>query len=108
MTGREVLTRRAAVGLGVTYVLLGIAETVRLVRTGDGGLLFWFGTLVGGGTLLLAGALRTPESRTRRHRAGIVLGAALGLPATAWTIVIPLVALTVIGLELNRPAVPAP
>jgi len=42
----HVLARRAGIGLGVTYLLLGVAETVRLVVTGDGGLIFWFGTLV--------------------------------------------------------------
>ena len=36
--------------LGLLYVGAGIAETVRLVRTDDGGIAFWFGTLVGGGT----------------------------------------------------------
>lgn len=54
---RHVLARRSGIALGVTYVLLGVMETIRLVVTGDGGFFFWFGTLVGGGTLLLLGAL---------------------------------------------------
>lgn len=41
-------TRWAAIGLGVLLVAAGVAETVRLTRSGDGGLVFWFGTLVGG------------------------------------------------------------
>lgn len=53
---RQVLARRSGIALGVAYVLLGVMETIRLVVTGDGGF-FWFGTLVGGGTLLLLGAL---------------------------------------------------
>ena len=35
--------------LGGLLVAAGVAETVRLLRSGDGGLAFWFGTLVGGG-----------------------------------------------------------
>jgi hypothetical protein len=34
---RHVLARRSGIALGVTYVLLGVAETIRLVVTGDGG-----------------------------------------------------------------------
>ena len=37
--------------LGCLLIAGGVAETVRVVRSGDGGLLFWFGTLVGGGAL---------------------------------------------------------
>ena len=94
------VARRARIGLGVTYVLLGIAETVRLVVTGDGGFLFWFGTLVGGGALLLAGALPRRPLRGRRLVA-VVVGAAVGMPATAWTVLVPLLALAVIGLTLT-------
>ncbi len=97
---REVLARRGGIGLGVTYVLLGVTETVRLVVTGDGGFFFWFGTLVGGGVLLLLGAVPRQEDRTRRHLGAILLGATIGIPATVWTIVIPLVAVTVIVLTL--------
>jgi hypothetical protein len=108
---RRLLVRRCAIGLGVTYVLLGIAETVRLLVTGDGGLLFWFGTLVGGGTLLLLGALPRRAAPGGRGLAAVLAGAALGMPATAWTIVVPILAMTVIVLTItswddrDRPAV---
>lgn len=72
---REVLARRGGIGLGVTYLLLGVAETVRLVVTGDGGFLFWFGTLVCGGVLLLLGAVPHQSARRRRHLGAILLGA---------------------------------
>lgn len=85
--------RRAATGLGAVYVLLGAVETVRLTVTGDGGFVFWFGTLVGGGALLLWG------SRAGRPPA-VVVGALLGLPATAWTVVVPLAALAVVALTI--------
>lgn len=96
----DVLARRSGIGLGFTYVLLGVAETVRLIVTGDGGLLFWFGTLVGGGTLLLLGALPSQGARDSRRRAAVLVGAALGVPATVWTLVMPLVAVTVAVLTV--------
>ena len=96
---RRVLARRSAIALGVTYVLLGVAETIRLVVTGDGGFVFWFGPLVGGGTLLLLGALSRQAVRGGRLIA-VLFGAALGVPATAWTLLVPVLALTVIVLTL--------
>jgi hypothetical protein len=95
---RQSLARRSAIGLGVLYVLLGVAETVRLVVTGDGGLVFWFGTLVGGGTLLLVGARARPDGR---HLAAVLAGAFLGMPATAWTLVVPVLALAVVALTVR-------
>lgn len=97
---REVHARRSAIALGVTYLVLGVAETVRLVVTRDGGFLFWFGTLVGGGTLLLLGALPREAARDRRRVVAVLLGAALGMPATAWTLLVPLLAITVIVLTV--------
>jgi hypothetical protein len=97
---RHVLARRSAIGLGVTYVLLGIAETVRLAMTGDGGFLFWFGTLVGGGTLLLLGAAPREAVAGGRRLAAVLLGAVLGIPATVWTLIVPVLAITVIVLAV--------
>lgn len=82
--------------LGSLLVVAGIAETVRLVRTGDGGFAFWFGTLVGGGLLVLTGTMLLP----RRPHTGFILtaiGCAAGLLPTAWTLVVPgmLVALVI-------------
>jgi hypothetical protein len=67
---------------------------------------FWFGTLVGGGTLLLLGALPRQAVRGGRLMA-VLLGAALGIPATAWTLLLPVLALTVIVLTLMSLAEPA-
>ena len=39
----------------VVFILLGIGETVRAIRSGDGGLPFWFGSLCVGGVLILLG-----------------------------------------------------
>jgi hypothetical protein len=107
---RHVLARRSAIILGVTYVLLGVVETIRLFVTADGGFFFWFGTLVGGGTLLLLGALPRQAVRGGRHLTAVLLGAALGVPATAWTVLVPVLALTVIVLtvmSVSDPADPA-
>ena len=82
--------------LGCLLVAAGIAETVRLVRSGDGGLLFWFGTLVGGGLLVVTGTLLLP----RRPVPGCVLttiGCLAGVAPTMWTLIVPvmLVALVI-------------
>ena len=74
--------------LGGLLVAAGIAETVRLVRSGDGGPAFWFGTLVGGGVLILFGTLLLP----RKPVVGCVLtglGCLAGLVPTMWTVVVP-------------------
>lgn len=89
-------------GLALLYLAAGIAESVRAVTTGDGGLWFWFGTLVGGGVLMLAG-LAVPA---RRHpnvgRTLICVGSMMGVLATAWTVVVPLLAVTVVVLTVHR------
>jgi hypothetical protein len=75
--------------LGCLLVAGGVAETTRAVRSGDGGVPFWFGTLVGGGVLVLVGTLLLP----RRPVPGCVLttlGCVLGLLPTMWTVVVPL------------------
>ena len=98
---RPVLARRSAIGLGVVYVLLGVMETVRLVVTGDGGLLFWFGTLVGGGALVLVGAVPRAQPLSSPRLLAVLVGACVGIPATAWTVVVPVLAMTVMALTLS-------
>ena len=95
----------ATVVLGVLYVVAGILETIRVVTTGDGGLLFWFGTLVGGGTALLLGSL-VFGGRPRLSRTLVVVGALAGVLATSWTLVVPLLALTVVIVTLREGSQP--
>lgn len=79
--------------LGCLLVAAGIAETVRAVRSGDGGIPFWFGTLVGGGALVLAGTLVS----ARRPTHGFVLttiGCVVGLVPTMWTVIVPVLLVT--------------
>jgi hypothetical protein len=82
--------------LGGLLVAAGVAETVRVVRSGDGGLVFWFDTLVGGGILVLIGTLLLP----RRPIPGCVLttaGCLAGVIPTIWALIVPvmLVALVI-------------
>jgi hypothetical protein len=96
--------------LGMLYVAGGIAETIRVLSSGDGGLAFWFGTLVGGGTLILLGELVFRE-RPRLSFGLIALGCVAGLPPTLWTILVPLFALTVLvlaGLRAGEELEPRP
>lgn len=102
----EKLTDRLPVVLGVLYLVAGVAETIRVLSTGDGGLAFWFGTLVGGGVLVLLGALVFRE-RPQLYLGLVTVGALTGMLATLWTIVVPVLAIAVIVLVIRRASSPA-
>lgn len=87
--------------MGSLLVVLGVAETVRVLRSGDGGLVFWFGTLVGGGALILGGVAldgRAPAAA----RVLMVLGCFAGMLPTTWTLVIPALLATLIVLRVRQ------
>lgn len=94
--------------LGGLLVVAGIAETVRLVRTGDGGLWFWFPTLVGGGALVIAGTLLLSRSPTL-GRTLTTVGAVAAILPTMWTLVMPalLVVLIIVSAKQAAAAVRA-
>ena len=94
------LTTRLGILVGSTFLIFGVLETVRLSRSGDGGFLFWFGTLVGGSALVFLGLFGLQE---HPHAAWAVLsiGALAGSVATAWTIIIPVFAVVLIVLKAN-------
>lgn len=100
---RSAVVRRLGAGLGLVFIALGLAETVRLLSTGDGGLVFWFGTLCGGGTMMLVANLRL-RTRPRLALVLTIVGAAAGSVATAWTLILPVLAMAVIALRLTKPA----
>ena len=102
---RAHLTPGLTVALAVIYLAAGIAATVRAVRSGDGDLWFWCGTLVGGGSLVLVG-LVTARRHPRVGGALICIGCLLGIVATTWTIVIPLFALWVVVLNVRELTAP--
>ena len=89
-------------GLGSLLVLLGAAETIRLVSTGDGGFAFWFLTLVGGGTLIIVGTLRA-DRHPEVSLAMTVVGCVAGCVPTMWTLVVPLALLLLAVLRLMGP-----
>jgi hypothetical protein len=100
------LTRWLGIVLGILLIADGVAETVRLTRSGDGGLAFWFGTLVGGGSLILVGSVL----RTRFARVGPVLvltGCVVAIVPTMWTIVVPLLLLALLVLTAREAAAEA-
>lgn len=93
--------RRAGVLLGGIYLLAATVETTRALVTGDGGLVFWFGTLTAAGLLTLLGTVGQ-DLPDPWGRVAVLTGACLGMPATAWTLVVPVLAAAVIVLELRR------
>jgi hypothetical protein len=98
--GLDRVTDISVIVLGLLYVGLGVAETIRVLTSGDGGLAFWFGSLVGGGTTVLAGqALRR---RPRLSAWLVTVGGAAGVLATAWTLLVPVFAVVVIVLAWQR------
>jgi hypothetical protein len=97
-------TRWLGLFVGCLLVAAGIAETVRAIRSGDGGLWFWTPTLVGGGLLVLAGTLVLPQ-RPALGRNLAWAGCLLGVLPTAWTIVVP-VLLVVLAILLAQDADP--
>ena len=89
-------------GLGLLYVAAGVAESVRAVTSGDGGLWFWFGTLVGGGALMLSG-MAASSRHPNVGRTLICVGSMMGVLATGWTLVVPLIAVAVVVLTIQQP-----
>ena len=88
-------------GLGCLLVAAGIGETVRLTRSGDGGLWFWFPTLVGGGVLVVVGTLVLPRSPIL----GCVLtttGALAAILPTMWTLVVPVLLVLLVVLSIRQ------
>jgi hypothetical protein len=89
-------------GLGLLYVAAGIAESVRAVTSGDGGLWFWLGSLVAGGALVLSG-MAVSSRHPNVGRTLICVGSMMGVLATGWTLVVPLIAVAVVVLNLQKP-----
>ena len=90
-------------GLGVLLIAAGIAETVRVLRSGDGGLAFWLPTLVGGGLLVLGGTLLRP----RRPIFGLVLttiGCVAAILPTVWTVIVPVLLVVLIVVSAKQAA----
>jgi len=99
---RERATRWLSWFVGITFILLGLVEVaVRLLAdepVDASALLWWSVALCGGGTLVLLGSFVI--RREGWALAAVLLGAVLGMVATAWTVVLPLVVLTMLVLRI--------
>jgi hypothetical protein len=104
---RESAIRRLGIVVGSSFLLSGILETIRVLTSGDGGLAFWFGSLFGGGSLVLLGTLGL-RSHPLLALVAVTVGALAGSLATAWTLVLPLLALWLVAMRalstLRNPA----
>jgi hypothetical protein len=101
--------RALAATIGAVYLALGVAELV--THLGDPlSLFFWLPALWGGGALVLVGMFG-PSTRPRLSMALVIVGALLGLLATAWTVIMPVLVLAFFVLITlragRRPPAPA-
>ena len=93
--------RGLTLGLGVVFILAGLTETYRAVSSGDGGVVFWFGSLCGGGTLIIIGAFALAR-KTWLSFSLTAIGCLAGANATMWTLILRLLAATLLALALMR------
>lgn len=98
------LVRRLTMVLVAVYAGLGTLEVVLKVADDSefATIAFFGGTLLGGAVLILVGLFANLPERARRVL--IVLGAATGFLASFWTLLVPVLAITVIVVNLLRSA----
>ena len=82
--------------VGGVYVAFGVLELVTHLDH-PVSLFFWMTSLWGGGALVLYGVFGRPEVSTRM----VTFGALLGMLATAWTLVIPLLSIVLVVLAIR-------
>jgi hypothetical protein len=93
--------------IGAVFLALGIAELVTHLDS-PLSLFFWLPTLWGGGALVLVGVFGS-AARPRLSVAFMLVGAFIGLLATAWTVVMPVlvfafVVLVIVQMSRRSPA----
>ena len=86
--------------IGVVFLALGFAEFVTHLDD-PLSLLFWLPALWGGGALVLFGVFR-PSTRSWLSLVLLIVGAFLGLLATAWTVVMPVLVFVFFVLVIVR------
>jgi hypothetical protein len=83
--------------VGVIYLAFGVGELLAHLDH-PVSLVFWAPSLLGGGALVLYGIFgRATRFSTRL----VVAGALLGLVATAWTLIVPVLAIVLVVLTFN-------
>lgn len=92
--------RRLSVVLGALFLAFGTAEVIAHRNDTAAALVFWGGALLGGGAMVLVGVRTWPRS-AGGGLALVVLGTVAGLVATAWTVLLPVLGVTVIVLGLR-------
>jgi len=95
---RQTVILWLGVFVGSMFLLAGALETIRVLLSGDGGLAFWFGSLIGGGALVLLGTLAL-QSRPFLPLAAVAVGALAGSLATAWTLLLPVLAFSLVVMR---------
>ena len=91
----ETSTRALGAFLGLAYVALGITETIDHI--GDYTIFFWFPILCGGGVLVLVGVFKV-VSPAWASIGLVTVGALAGAMAASWTVVAPILSITLIVL----------
>jgi hypothetical protein len=82
--------------VGGIYLLFGVGEVLAHLDQ-PSSLAFWVPTLLGGGALVLYGVFgRRPVSSRM-----VVAGSLLGLIATAWTLIVPVLAIILVVLTFG-------
>jgi hypothetical protein len=97
---RRSQARHLATALAVLYLAMGAAEVVTHRDDTVPALLFWTTSLLGGGALVLAGRVLWGTHPTA-SLVLVLVGTLLGIPATAWTLLVPLLAVLVVALTLR-------
>jgi hypothetical protein len=92
--------------VGVVLLMLGVGELVTHLDE-PLSLFFWLPALWGGGALVLIGVFRATV-RPGLSEALVIIGAFLGLPATAWTVLMPVLILTLVVLTIVQTRRQAP
>lgn len=88
-------------GLGTLEVVLKVADNAAVVTV-----VFFGGTLLGGAGLIVYGLVAHLSCTARR--VCVMLGATAGLLASAWTLLVPVLAITVIVANAQTPTLPDP
>lgn len=96
--------------VGVAFVLLGIAEVMTRPLPGDQvdrtALAWWSASLCGGGVLVLLGSFVI--AREGLALAAVFVGCLVGIVASGWTLILPVLALTLVVLRLMGPKAEGP
>jgi hypothetical protein len=100
------VTRALGATVGVVFLVLGIAELVTHLDE-PLSLFFWLPSLWGGGDLVLIGVFRT-SARPRLSDVLVITGALLGFLATVWTVLMPVLLVTLVVLTIVRTTGQAP